>query len=468
MNNSAQFRKISMLLVATMFITSIAVGAAITASCANFNTTLNSGKIDNLPPQIITNPNNETTCQGGSVSFTVVASGTNITYQWKKGNTNLMNGGNISGATSATLTINPATSSDAASNYWVLVSGPYGNPVGSDYVSLLIANAPSPTITGPAQICPGTSGTLDAGSYSSYHWSTGSMSETINVNTSGTYMVTVTNSSGCTSAGQKAISLYSAVTPQILSTGLNQICGGGSGTLWVGSNYPSYNWSTGDRTQTISINSGGTYMVTVTNNNGCSGMASLAVNNVTCTTPGSLTTTNMGSTYATANWQQPGCYYDYTIGISPHNMNTWTEYTFNPNSHYTFSGLSRSTIYDWHIRTNCNSTQTETSDWTSTMVFTTSSARESENPSTNSYPFTFNVYPNPANDQVNIVFSADYAGAYILNLTDMTGRLVKTEIDNAGLGDNTQVFNLNGVAKGIYLLEFKMGDIVNQTKIFVE
>lgn len=469
MNNSSQFRKIGMLLAAIMLITKIAVSAAFTAAISTTNTigncNVNSYTLD---PQIMTEPENQSTCNGGMVTFTVVASGTNLTYQWKRGNTNLTDGGNISGSMSPSLTIHPATTLDAGSNYYVLVTGANGT-IGSNYVSLIIGNIPSPSISGPNQFCPGTSINLNAtGRYTGYSWSNGATTAMINVSLVGNYAVTVSDNAGCTSTAHKSVYAFGGAYPQILSSGLNNLCGGGSATLWVGASFSSYEWSTGASTQVITINTGGPYAVTATNSNGCTGSAMFIDNNYNCTMPSALSTTNMGGTYATANWTQPECHYDYTIGISPHNANTWTEYEFNPNSHYTFSGLSRSTTYDWHIRTNCNSTQTATSSWTAIQVFTTSAARELEDPTTNPYPATFNVYPNPANDQVNIAFSADNAGAYILNLTDMTGRIVKTEVDNAGKGDNLQVFNLKGIAKGVYILEFRMGDIYNQSRIMVE
>ena len=62
-------------------------------------------------------------CSGNSVSITVSATGTGLTYQWRKGVTNVVNGGNISGATSATLVLNPVAVGDAATDYNVVVSG---------------------------------------------------------------------------------------------------------------------------------------------------------------------------------------------------------------------------------------------------------------------------------------------------------------------------------------------------------
>ena len=89
-------------------------------------------------PIIITQPTDQSTCSGGSVSFTVSATGTNLTYQWRIGTINLVDGGNISGATTPTLTINPATISDTASDYNVVISGTFPPSITSNFVSLTI------------------------------------------------------------------------------------------------------------------------------------------------------------------------------------------------------------------------------------------------------------------------------------------------------------------------------------------
>jgi len=75
-------------------------------------------------PNITSEPSNKTVKEGKSAIFSVYAVGTGLTYQWRKGTVNLIDGGTISGATTATLTINPVTATDSASNYNVLITGP--------------------------------------------------------------------------------------------------------------------------------------------------------------------------------------------------------------------------------------------------------------------------------------------------------------------------------------------------------
>jgi len=115
--------------------------------------------IVNSCPSITTEPVNQTACDGSSVSFSVTATGAGLTYQWRKGMVNLINGGNISGANSPTLTIDPVNISDAASNYNVVVTGTatcLANATSTD-VSLIV-NPTTPTIIIQPEnqiLCPG-------------------------------------------------------------------------------------------------------------------------------------------------------------------------------------------------------------------------------------------------------------------------------------------------------------------------
>jgi gliding motility-associated-like protein/uncharacterized repeat protein (TIGR01451 family) len=133
----------------------------------------------NSAPVIITQPVDQSVCSGDSASFVVVASGSGLNYQWRKGTTNLINGGNISGVNTSTLTIYPANISDTASDYNVLINGLCGPGDSSVYVSLFINSAPV-IITQPANqtICVGDSVSfvvVAAGSGLSYQWRKGTV-----------------------------------------------------------------------------------------------------------------------------------------------------------------------------------------------------------------------------------------------------------------------------------------------------
>ena len=93
----------------------------------------------NPVPVISTQPASTTKDPGQTATFTVVASGA-TGYQWKKNGVNLANGGSISGATSATLTITSAQLSDAAF-YTVVVSNAGGSVTSSQAQLVVTATA---------------------------------------------------------------------------------------------------------------------------------------------------------------------------------------------------------------------------------------------------------------------------------------------------------------------------------------
>jgi hypothetical protein len=91
----------------------------------------------NAAPSITTEPNSM--CAQLSASFSVVASGQNLTYQWRKNGVNLTDDGRISGAKSPTLVINPVNGNDVATSadgYDCVVSGACGQPAISTRVGL--------------------------------------------------------------------------------------------------------------------------------------------------------------------------------------------------------------------------------------------------------------------------------------------------------------------------------------------
>ncbi|MCX6154912.1 MAG: immunoglobulin domain-containing protein [Candidatus Kapabacteria bacterium] len=89
------------------------------------------------PTSISSQPNPITACTGLPASFSVTASGGNLSYQWRKGGTN------IPGAINSTYTINSVLASDAGS-FDCVVSGACGSATSS--AAILTVNV-SPTIS---------------------------------------------------------------------------------------------------------------------------------------------------------------------------------------------------------------------------------------------------------------------------------------------------------------------------------
>ena len=97
-------------------------------------------------PSITTQPASQTVNPGGTVNFTVVAAGNPpISYQWRKNAINLSNGGNISGVTTATLTITNVQQTDAGT-YSVAASNADATALSSNAVLTVVPPINQPPI----------------------------------------------------------------------------------------------------------------------------------------------------------------------------------------------------------------------------------------------------------------------------------------------------------------------------------
>jgi len=196
----------------------------------------------------ITPTGTTTFCQGGSVTLNA-SSGTS--YLWSNG------------ATTQSIVVTTAGS------YAVTVNN-NGQLSASNIVNVTVNTAPSNTIStsGSTSICQGSSVSLTASTGSSYLWSTGATTQTINATAAGNYAVTVTNSNGCTSVASPVAVSIANPTATITASGSTNICSNETVTLTANSG-TNYLWSNGATTQSINVNTAGTYTVTVTQNGGC-------------------------------------------------------------------------------------------------------------------------------------------------------------------------------------------------------
>lgn len=172
------------------------------------------------------------------------------------------------GATGPSLEINEP------GNYSLTVTNAQGCQV-SDQVEVQ-SGGPLPVVElGPdLQLCDGEIATLQGGNFSSYRWSTGASTPTIQVSDSGTYALTVTNAGGCEGSGQIRVE---SVGSLIIELGTSQsVCPGGTVTLSTGS-YETYLWSTGETTASIEVSEPGYYSLSVTNEEGCLGRNTVEV-----------------------------------------------------------------------------------------------------------------------------------------------------------------------------------------------
>ncbi len=136
----------------------------VTSTCALLTVT---GSVN-----ITTQPTNVTACSGSNAVFTVAGSGTGLTYQWQVDDgTGFIN---ITGATSATLTIPATVALDGNQYQAVLTNAACTSPATSNAVTLTVNETPSVT-TSPVSVavCPGANATFTstaAGTNITYQW----------------------------------------------------------------------------------------------------------------------------------------------------------------------------------------------------------------------------------------------------------------------------------------------------------
>jgi len=115
--------------------------------------------VKSMPLAITVQPLSRVVNAGSAVTFSIGATGTALVYQWRKDGSNLANGGRLSGATSANLTINNVLAGDAGS-YSVVVSNAAGS-VTSAAATLTVVVPPSIVIQPQSQ-------TVTAGAFASF------------------------------------------------------------------------------------------------------------------------------------------------------------------------------------------------------------------------------------------------------------------------------------------------------------
>jgi gliding motility-associated-like protein len=190
------------------------------------------------PPQPFSLGNDTTICQGESVVL----------------NTGLLSTVWSTGVTDSTITVN------ATGAYWGVISNICGTV--SDTVNITVNPLPVFNLGNDTTICSGQGVTLDPGiAGATYGWSTSDVTQTISVNTTGSYSLTVTQS-GCTWADTINVTVLNPPQPFTLGND-TAICAGQTLTLATG--VSATVWSTGVTASQIVVSTSGIFVGTVSN-----------------------------------------------------------------------------------------------------------------------------------------------------------------------------------------------------------
>ncbi len=193
-------------------------------------------------------------CEGGSVLLQAIGG---TSFVWDDGtNTNVR-------------TVTPETTS----TYTVTVSNTYGC-TNTKSITVTVNPLPTVSLTGNSSICDGQSTIFYVSGGTSYYWNTGAHASRITVSNPGTYSVTVTDVNGCTNSGSVELTVHTP--PTIKVNGRTALCQGGNTTL-TAAGAATYEWNSGETSQSITTSFTGTYTVTGTDQFGCSASKSVTV-----------------------------------------------------------------------------------------------------------------------------------------------------------------------------------------------
>jgi len=220
-------------------------------------------------PVIVSQPTNLVTFTGATANFTVTAIGTvPLHYQWQMGGSNLVNGGQISGATTRSLLMSNVQTNNSGTTFNVIITNSAGS-VTSSIVVLTVTNIPPMITLQPANRTAGLGSNVTfvvqatGTSPLSYQWQmdgtnlvddgvkiSGALTNELTIfnvqlTNSGIYTVVITNIAGSVTSSNAVLTLTN-VPPLITLQPTNQAAGVGSNVMFVvlaaGTSPLSYQW----------------------------------------------------------------------------------------------------------------------------------------------------------------------------------------------------------------------------------
>lgn len=179
----------------------------------------------------------------------------------------------------------------------------------SEQVNVTLNAHVQPNLGDDTTVCGNYS--LNAGYPGSHYlWNTGEISQSIEISSSGTYSLEVTDQNNCTGYDSIQIILHPAASVS-LGNDIEQ-CNNTGPVILTATNAQNYLWNTGDTTSFISVDQSGTYWTKGSENNGCSDYDTIQVNfkvspvvnlgnNITACSQVLLDAQNIGCSYLWSN-----------------------------------------------------------------------------------------------------------------------------------------------------------------------
>lgn len=382
-------------------------------------------------------------CSGDNASFAVMPVVGATSYTWTVPPGSTINSGQGTSNIGVTLGSTPGTISVTADN----------NCGSSAPFSAFLAITPTPTITitsGGGTICVGDSFTLSANGATTYNWMPGNLTGSpvvVSPSVTTTYSVTGTTNS-CVGTNTVTVTVNPVPT---VSLGADVTQCGGTATLNAGNAGYSYLWSNGDTTQSVTVSSTGTYIVTVTDSNTCSASDTAEVtinplpNVIAGGVPPAVCVDDVNITLtgspAGGTWSGPGV----------------TGNIFDPSA--AGSG-THDLIYNYTDSNGCSGADTVSITVNLCLGINSSSTLN-----------MVTIYPNPLTAESGTeVITLAVTGATAemqLTITDAEGRVVYTGKENASRNGFVRTIGTGNMAAGIYMLRMSTSTEQRVEKIVI-
>ena len=448
-------------------------------------------------------------CAGESV--TLQANNANLTYAWNNGQT----------GTSITVT--------QAGNYFATATSAEGCIAITGAISVTQANDQPAAIipVGDTHICENSSVTLTATQGVSYLWSNGATTQSIDASEAGNYTVEVVGQCGTSTSTPVAVEVSVApATPSLTNIEINSgetatfTVTGGNSVSWYDTATSNTPLASGNSFTTPVLNATTSYWVedaNVTpgavaaggktgqtlNNEGqyqqnstyyliFNAEEDIVINSVKVFADGAADraiavidaagntvvsgtfTIPDGESVVNLNFEVPQGT-GYGLRLTGNNPLLWRDKDTNTPFDYPYSISDLATItgtnvtggntynfyyyfYDWNVQAPdfaCTSERVEVQ----AIIIGVDEITSVTN---------MQLYPNPANDLVNITFGSLVSNVLTTRVIDQTGRVVSTQQFTCSTGANTHLLNVADLAAGVYQVQLAMGNQTATRVIVVE